>query len=102
VFGFTNERDTPLAFALNLRRVRCALHPFGAGARLARAASADQQPGGPGLAVIAECGRELVIVAVQTKTPVQFDTLTIRQTRQKLAANLRRPLPPFVAKARDG
>jgi hypothetical protein len=70
VFGFTNECNTSLALALGFRRKRRALHPFGAGASLARAASADQQPGSPGLAVVGDSGRELVIVAVQTKAPV--------------------------------
>lgn len=102
VFGLTDQRNAPLAFAVQLRRIGDALHPFGAGARLASTTPADQKPCAPGLAILGERGRQLVIVTIELEAAIEFGPLAIRQPRQELGSKLRRPLPPFVAKARDG
>jgi len=67
VFGLADQGDAALGLIVLPRRPGEGLDPFGAGARLARAASADQQPYGPWLAVIADSRRQLMIVTVDAK-----------------------------------
>ena len=59
--GFADERDAADGTQAELRTAkRETLHPFGAGARLARAASAEDEPDPPGQTVGREIGRPLI------------------------------------------
>ena len=57
VFGLADQRDARMRIAQ-----RELAHPMRAGLRLAGAAAAENEPGGPGLSVIAGRGRALVVV----------------------------------------
>jgi hypothetical protein len=63
VLGFADERDAahgPVGiFKITEREPP---HPFGAGARLAGTAAAENEPSGPGLAAACNCGRLLMVV----------------------------------------
>lgn len=72
VLGLADQRDAARAFTPDFRRGGDVAHPFGAGARLAGTAPADEKPGDPGLAVVADRGRELMRMTVENETADQL------------------------------
>jgi hypothetical protein len=82
-FGFADQRDA------RLRIVRCRAHPFGAGARLAGAAAAENEPRRPVLAAVGACGGDLVLVGEREEIRaerVSFPAPQIRQQARRASA----------------
>ena len=76
-----DERD-PRRRAAFIARKRA--HPFGAGARLAGAAAAEHQPGGPVAAALAHVRRQLVVARPQLEIVTQPAKLPRVQTGEEL------------------
>ena len=77
-------------------------HPFGAGARLAGAAPADDEPGHPRRTVGSEFGR--LLVAVREHRPVGLERVTLlpAQRRHERRCLARRQKRQFFAQVRNG
>jgi hypothetical protein len=88
LLGFADQRDTRLGVAQ-----RQAAHPFGAGPRFARAAAAEDEPGGPGPAVVAELWRLLMMVREEAEV--------VEQSAPSIRRNLRQYAPLFAGAQRE-
>ena len=83
--GFADECDAPHGFRRKAWQAqREAAHPFGAGARLASAAPAHDEPLGPGFAIAGAQRRALIVAAIQLPEGVQRCEVCAIQTRQQL------------------
>lgn len=90
VLGLADQCDARTAILK-----RDAAHPFGTGARLARAAPTEDQPGQPRLAIIGGHWRALVSVGEKAEIAEQMPQLIRRDRRQHVALTApiqRRPI----------